>query len=101
MSLSSDGVDVPEVHTLFDETQTVKAEDWLDSKELCGMVQKVFSPIVKEHNLERSIKERWIELGLPSMKISADENSIKIPIVEIDRLPLDGKIFERAKNRPQ
>jgi hypothetical protein len=101
MSLSSDGVDVPEAHILFDETHTVKAEDWLDSKELRGMVQKVFSPIVKEHDLERSIKERWIELGLPSVKISADENSVKIPIMEIDRLPLDGKIFERAKNRPQ
>jgi len=101
-SLSSDGIDAPEVHTIFDETHNVKAEDWLDSEELKEIVRKVFSPFIKELELERSIKEKWIELGLPAVRLSADEaNNKPIPIVEVDRLPLDRKILEKAKTKPR
>ncbi len=101
MSLSSEGVDVPEAHIIFDETHTVKAEDWLNSRELQEIVHKVFSPVVKNHELEMSIKDRWIKLGLPLVQISADENKVKIPILEIDRIPLDINILEKARRISQ
>lgn len=88
-----------ETHIIFDETQTVSADEWLCNEELKGLVKKVFSPLIKEQKLEDAI-ERWDKSGLPSMIISAGENRVHIPILQYDKIPLDSTILQRVHPKP-
>ncbi len=96
MNLSSEDVDAPETHIIFDEAHTVKADEWLDNEELRGLIQKIFSPVIKEQNLENAIKEKWIKPRLPLIQISASENKVRIPLIELDKIPLDTKILQKT-----
>ncbi|MGC8935923.1 MAG: hypothetical protein ACP5KV_00960 [Candidatus Methanomethylicaceae archaeon] len=87
----------PEVQLAFDETHTVKAEDWIKDEELLGLLRRHFIPIINDRELEESIKEKWIDKKLPTLEISVDDGMLRVPILELERIPLDSRIIEMSK----
>ncbi|MGQ9759594.1 MAG: hypothetical protein ACUVQ5_03355 [Candidatus Methanomethylicaceae archaeon] len=98
-SLPSEKPIAPEVYIAFDETRTVKAEEWIKDDELLGEIRRYFKPLILEAELEESIREKWIKRMLPLREISAEESMLRVPLLEVDRIPLDQRIVEISKMR--
>ncbi|MCX8181918.1 MAG: hypothetical protein N3D12_02240 [Candidatus Methanomethyliaceae archaeon] len=87
----------PDLQLAFDEGHTVKAEEWIKDEELLGLIMKYFTPMISDQELEESIREKWVNRMLPIREISVDDNMLRIPLIELDRIPLDQRIIEAAK----
>jgi len=98
-SLPSEKPIAPEVQLALDEAHTVKAEEWIKDDELLGLIKRYFTPMISDPVLEVNIRENWIKKGLPSAEISVDESLLRIPLLELDRIPLDQRIIEISKSR--
>ncbi|MEM3365155.1 MAG: hypothetical protein QXM93_01905 [Candidatus Methanomethyliaceae archaeon] len=95
--LSSGKPIAPELQLAFDESHTVKAEDWIKDEGLLGLIKKYFKPMISDPELEENIREMWIKKMLPTTEISVDESMLRVPIMELDRIPLDQRIIEISK----
>lgn len=98
-SLPSEKPIAPEIHLAFDETHTVKAEDWIKDDDLLGQIKRYFNPLISDVELEESIKKNWISRKLPIREITAEENMLRVPILEVDKIPIDQKIVELSSMR--
>ncbi|MDI9645055.1 MAG: hypothetical protein QFX35_07550 [Candidatus Verstraetearchaeota archaeon] len=97
MDLAGERLDSIEVHQAYDDTHVVPPEEWFGRSELVTLIKEVFNPTVRDPDLERALKERWIERGFPVRYASSEEVKIKLPITEVARIRLDGRIVEKAK----
>jgi hypothetical protein len=97
MVLSGERLDSPEIHIAFDDTHIVAPEKWLNDKELVDLIKATFKPVISDKELEMLIKSRWIDKSMPIKQISGGESKIRIPILEVPKIPLDRNIIQRSK----
>lgn len=95
--LSSGKPIAPEVQLAFDEAHTVKAEEWVKDEELLRLLKRYFNPLISDEELEENIREGWVKRALPLKEISAEESMLRVPILEVDKIPLDQRILEISK----
>ncbi|MBC7112531.1 MAG: hypothetical protein H5T34_00675 [Candidatus Methanomethyliales bacterium] len=95
--LSSGKPITPDLQLVLDEAHTVKAEEWISDNELLSIIKKYFTPIISDPELEENIRENWIKRMLPIKEISVDDSMLRIPVLELDKIPLDKKIIELSK----
>ena len=99
--LSSGKPITPDLQLALDETHTVKAEEWIKDNELLSLIKKYFTPMVSDQELEEDIRENWIKRMLPIKEMSVDDSMLRIPVLELDKIPLDKKIIEMSKVKSQ
>lgn len=99
--LSSGKPITPDLQLALDETHTVKAEEWIKDNELLSLIKKYFTPMVSDPELEENIRENWIKRMLPIKEMSVDDSMLRIPVLELDKIPLDKKIIEMSKAKSQ
>ncbi|MCQ5362814.1 MAG: hypothetical protein NO482_05280 [Candidatus Methanomethylicia archaeon] len=99
--LSSGKPITPDLQLALDETHTVKAEEWIKDNELLSLIKKYFTPMVSDPELEENIRENWIKRTLPIKEMSVDDSMLRIPVLELDKIPLDKKIIEMSKAKSQ
>jgi hypothetical protein len=99
--LSSGKSITPDLQLALDETHIVKAEEWIKDNELLSLIKKYFTPMVSDPELEENIRENWIKRMLPIKEMSVDDSMLRIPVLELDKIPLDKKIIEMSKAKSQ
>lgn len=97
MELAGERLDAIEVHLAYDETHTVPPEEWLRKEELVSLVKSAINPTVSDADLERALKEEWIDRGLPVRYATSGEAKVRIPVTEVPRIRLDENVIKRLK----
>jgi hypothetical protein len=100
-TLSGERLDAPEVHMAYDDTHIVAPEEWLRDTELVKLIKANFNPVISDKALEADVKSRWEDAKLPVRQLLAEESGLRIPILEVSKIPLDENIIllSKAKSR--
>jgi hypothetical protein len=97
------------VSTLFeagyaDEERVVSpSKVFAKDKPLARLVEKKFTPNLTDPALDEKVSKGWIAKGLPTRRVSTEENNVRLDMATVARTRFDPSLLERiaAMEAPQ
>jgi len=99
MSVLSDSV----VSTLFeagyaDEERVVSpSKVFARDKPLARLVEKRFAPNLTDPKLDDKVSKGWVAKGLPTRRVTTEENNVRLDMATIARTSFDPSLLERIR----
>lgn len=99
MSVTSD----ERVGTLFeagyaDEERTVKpSKVFTKDRALAKLVERKFTPNLTDPSLDEKVAKSWIDKGLPTRRVTTEENNVKLSAGAVATAAFDPAVLEKIK----
>ncbi|HUH99961.1 MAG TPA: hypothetical protein VLY65_02860 [Nitrososphaerales archaeon] len=68
-----------------------------NDKPLAKLIDKKFTPNLTDPKLDEKVSKNWIGKGLPSRRVTTEDNFVKLDIQMIARTSFDPSVIERIK----
>jgi hypothetical protein len=91
------------VSTLFeagyaDEERVVPpSKVFANDKPLARLVEKKFTPNLRDEKLDEKVSEGWIAKGLPTRGVTTEENNVRLDMATVARTTFDPSLVERIR----
>ena len=66
-------------------------------KPLARLVDKRFTPNLTDPKLDEKVSKDWIAKGLPTRRVTTEENNVRLDMATVARIEFDQSLLERDK----
>jgi hypothetical protein len=91
------------VSTLFeagyaDEERVVSpSRVFANDRPLAKLVEKKFTPNLTDEKLDEKVSKSWIAKGLPTRRVTTEENNVRLDMAMVARTTFDPSLLERIR----